>query len=353
MPMTFETAKKSIAAATICAFAVLAGCGNTDRQAEAQPRAVEQRNVKVSVITVKPTPIKDIIVLPGETAPLYDVQLASDLDGVVESIGPKEGDEVNEGQLIAQIDVSALKAALESSEATFQLADRVYSRRKELYQKGVFANEELEKSLTERTLAESNLRRARVEYQRGFLRSPARGLINRIPVDVGEYVARGQVVAELVNVVKIKISINVPESDVRYLKEGQETLVNVDAYPDRSFKGAIDFISYKADPATKTFPVRVVIFNHGRDVRPGMIARVVFLRRMIPDAIVAPLSALVDKGGERLVFIEKNGVVHARTVAIGIIAEDKVQIVHGLQPGDRLIVVGQTEVEEGMRVDVQ
>jgi membrane fusion protein (multidrug efflux system) len=84
-----------------------------------------------------------------------------------------------------------------------------------------------------------------------------------------------------------------------------------------------------------------------------MIARVAFLRRAIPDALVAPLFALVDKGGERILFVEKDGVAHARTVSIGIIELDRVQITRGLNVGDHLIVTGQTEVEEGMKVQVQ
>ncbi|MGD9235569.1 MAG: hypothetical protein PVF09_02775, partial [Desulfobacterales bacterium] len=68
---------------------------------------------------------------------------------------------------------------------------------------------------------------------------------------------------------------------------------------------------------------------------------------------LAPLFALVDKGGERLVFIEKDGVAQSRTVGIGVIEGDRVQITSGLDPGDHLIVRGQTEVEDGMKVRVQ
>ncbi|MBW1802210.1 MAG: efflux transporter periplasmic adaptor subunit, partial [Deltaproteobacteria bacterium] len=95
---------------------------------------------------------------------------------------------------------------------------------------------------------------------------------------------------------------------------------------------------------------RVLIKNPDHDIRPGMIVRVAFLRRVIPDALVAPLFAIVDKGGERLLFVEKDGVAHARTVSIGVIEGDRVQITKGLDPGDHLIVTGQTEVEEGMKV---
>lgn len=307
----------------------------------------------VSVLPVEPSLLRDVFVLPGETEAYYDVRLAADLNGLVEWIGPKEGDEVKTGELIAQIDVSALKAALESAGASFNLADRQYERRKGLFDRGVAAKEELDRTMTERTRALSALRQAQVEYERGFVRSPVNGIVNRLFVDEGEYVDRGNPVADVVNVVKIKVVVNVPEKDVSFLAVGREVFVTVDALPGRSLVGTIDFVPFKADEATRTFPVRVVLFNQGRDIRPGMIARVAFLRRLIPDALSVPLSAVVDKGGERILFVEEDGVARSRSIEIGVIQRDRVQIVKGLSPGDRVIVTGQNNVEDGIAVEVR
>jgi membrane fusion protein (multidrug efflux system) len=337
----------------LVALIIVAGCGRSEGKIEAQQNQSQSKRVKVSVITIEPTPVKDVLVLPGETEAWQDVRLASETDGVVEWIDPKEGDAVREGQLIAQIEVSALKAALDQAEASFDLADKLYQRRKLLFERKVIANEELDRSQNERTLTLTRLRRAKVEYERGFLHSPINGVVNYLYVDVGEFVERGKPVADIVNVDKIKININVPELDVRYLRPRQKTMVTVDAFPGRRLTGTIDFVAYKADPATKTFHVKVLIENPKREIRPGMIARVAFLRRVLPDALVVPLFALVDKGGERIVFVEKDGIAYARTVSIGVIEGDRIQITKGLEVGDHVIVSGQTEVEEGMRVQVQ
>lgn len=331
----------------------VAGCGPSEGKVETKNDQSRAKPVKVSVITIKPTPIKDALLLPGETEAWHDVRLASEIDGIVERIDPREGQAVKEGQLIATIEVSALKAALDHAEASFELTDKLYQRRKLLSERNVIAKEELDRSLNKRTLALSNLRRAKIKYERGFLHSPINGLVNHLHVDVGEFVDRGDPVADLVNVDKIKINVNVPELDVRYLRVGQKAMVTVDAFPGRRLPGRIDFVAYKADPATKTFRVRVLIRNPDREIRPGMIARVAFLRRIIPDALVVPLFALVDKGGERIIFVENDGIAYARTVSIGIIEGDRIQITEGLEIGDHVIVNGQTEVEEGMQVQVQ
>ena len=112
-----------------------------------------------------------------------------------------------------------------------------------------------------------------------------------------------------------------PELDIRFVLDGQKTPVKIDAFAERALSGTVDFVAFKADPATKTFLVRTVIENPFADIRPGMIARVAFVRKVIADALMAPLFALVDKGGERLVFIEKDGVAQSRTVSIGVIED--------------------------------
>jgi membrane fusion protein (multidrug efflux system) len=302
---------------------------------------------------IVPIPMNDILILPGETEAFLDVLAPADTGGRVEWLGAREGDTVKKGQLLAMIDVSARKAALERAETAYKLAQEIYERRKTLYERKILDRENLDRSLTERNLAQSSLKEAQVEHERGFVRSPITGMVNERFIDEGEFVERGKPVMDLVNVDSIKININVPELDIRYLRPGQKAGVTVDAFPERRFAGTVDFVAFKADPATKTFLVRVITPNPDHGIRPGMIARVRFLRRTVPNALVAPLFALVDKGGERLLFIVKDGIVHACAVTIGIIEGDRVQITKGLQAGDRLIVKGQTEVEDGMKVEVQ
>jgi len=330
------------------------GCSPSESNEGGQKKNGNQiKTVKVAVEEVVPTPMRDVLLLPGETEAWQDVTVPAEMGGTVEWIGPREGDRVKQGELVAKIDVSTLKAALDRAQAAYDLAVQLSERRKQLFERKIINKEELDKSLTEETLAEGNLRQARLEYQRGFVKAPITGIVNDLFVDEGEFVDRGSPFMEMVHVDKIKINVNVPELDVRYIQVGEKALVTIDAFPDQQLIGNIDFVAYKADPATKTFRVEVVVDNPQHNIRPGMIARVAFLRRVIDDALAAPLFALVDKGGERLLFVVEDGVAHARTVSLGIIEGDRIQITQGLEPGDKLIVTGQTEVEEGMRVEVQ
>jgi membrane fusion protein (multidrug efflux system) len=329
----------------------LNGCENS--KSDAKQAESRFQGVRVKVVKVEPKTIRDVVVLPGETEARHDVLLAAEREGRVEWVGPREGQSVKKGELIAKIDVAALQAALERAKAAYKLAEEVAGRRESLKKERIVSQEEFERSDTKRIQALYNLREAEVQYRRGFVRAPISGVVNKLFTDPGEFVRRGGKVAEIVDINRIWINVRVPELDVRYLKLWRNAAVAIDAYPGVKWNGLVDFVSYKADPATKTFKVRVVVDNEDGRIRPGMIAHVAFLRRLVPGALVAPIFAVMDRGGERILFVEKDGIAHARTVSIGIIDGKRVQIVKGLKPGDNLIVSGQHELEEGMRVTLQ
>ena len=336
----------------LAAFA-MTSCNNNDSIATTETNSHEEPAVPVSVVVVEPVTLRDVIFLPGETEAWQDVKVAADAAGRIEWLGPREGQRVKKGQLLAKIEVSALKAALDHAQAAYQLADELCERRRRLYENKIIAKEELNQSETQRKLALTDLEQIKVKYNHGFPKSPITGVINHLYVDVGEYADVGKPLVDIVNIDKIKINVQMPELDVRYVKKGQKTPTKIDAFADQTLIGTVDFVAFKADSATKTFLVRSIIDNASHNIRPGMIGRVAFVRRVIPDAVVAPLFAIVDKGGERIVFVENNGIAQSRTISIGVIEGDRVQITSGLEVGDHLIVKGHTEVEDGMKVIAQ
>lgn len=336
--------------AFLIAALTLTGCKDQEGIANTEGSSSEPPAISVSVVEVKPVAMRDVVFLPGETEAYEDVKVAANTSGRIEWIGPREGQAVKKGDLLAKIEVSALKASLEHARAAYKLANDLCERRRRLYDNKIIAREELDQSETQLKLAAADLEQVKVRYNHGFPKSPITGVINHLYVDVGEYADLGKPIADIVNIDRIKINVQVPELDVRYVNKGQTTPIKIDAFADRTLLGTVEFVAFKADPATKTFLVRSVIDNPDHNIRPGMIGRVAFVRRNIPDAVAAPLFAIVDKGGERIVFVEKDGVAESRVVSIGVIEADRVQITSGLNIGDHLIVRGQTEVEDGMKV---
>ena len=340
----------------LCLCVFLVGCseGPADSPVSKDPAADKSAYVvNVAVEEVKAVTMRDVLVLPGQTEALHDVRLAAQRGGVVEWTGVTEGDTVRVGEPIARIDLAALAAARDRARANLGLAEDQLRRRRDLHARGVLAREELDQAQNDLTSAQTLLREADVAFSHGTVTSTLDGVVNTLHVDEGEFVGEGDPVADIVNVATMRVNFDVPEGDVRFLAQGQQVMVQLDTYPERRWTGEIDFVAWKADPATRTFQVRVVVDNKDGAMRPGMIARGAFLRRLMENAVTAPLFTVQDKGGERVVFVEKDGLAAARTVTLGVIEGDRVQVLEGLEPGDRVIVAGHREVEDGTKVNVR
>ncbi|WP_432735335.1 efflux RND transporter periplasmic adaptor subunit [Maridesulfovibrio sp. FT414] len=324
------------------------GC-NSDPKSEAGTAPVE-KEVRVRTTEITPVVLKDILTLPGATEPDKDVRVSSESAGTVIWLGVKEGDRIKEGQLIARLDGASSGAKFDKAKAARKLAAEQLRRRHELLSKGVLAQEEYDQIKAELEQSEASLKEMQVNVEYGIVRAPISGIVNKRHIDFGERLNVGDRVVDIVEPSVIRTIVNVPEMDIPYIRKGQKVTVTVDALPGRTWEGTIDFISFKADPFSKTFETRILTDNSGGEIRAGMLARVSLLRRTVNDAITTPLYAIINQGGERIIYVEENGVARVRTIELGVIEGDRAQVLKGLKAGDKLIVAGHTMVEDGMKV---
>lgn len=338
-----------LAGVLLLLFMTLSGGNGDDANATIHTK---ERITRVKTWTVVPMQLTDVLTLPGATEALHDVTVSAERSGRVEWIGPEEGAAVTENEAFARIDLDSAQADLSKARSAYDLAKKQAERRTELLDLKVLSKEEMDMANTELQSARSQLSQASKAMSQGDVISPVAGVINELFIDPGEWVNMGQPVAEIVDISSIRINVNAPEMDVRYLTQGQMVRVLVDAYPEATWDGVVDFVAFKADETTKTFRVQVVVDNQDLRIRPGMLARVSMARRVIENAVTAPLNALIDKGGERLVFVADGNKARAHTVKLGAISGSQIQILEGLAPGDELIVSGQNEVEEGVTIEV-
>ncbi|WP_319541820.1 efflux RND transporter periplasmic adaptor subunit [uncultured Pseudodesulfovibrio sp.] len=342
--------KRYLALISLCTIILFtAGCNDTPTEA----KMIESKAVRVVTAEVKPVTMIDMLTLPGATEPDADVCVSSESSGTVIWLGVKEGDRVEKNALIGRLDVASSGARFDQAKATKELVTEQLRRRRELLKKGVLAKEEFDRMEAELARSEASLREMQVNVEYGVVRAPISGIINHLYLDRGERVKAGEMFVDIVDPSIIRTTINVPEMDIPYIRKGQEVTVTVDAIPGRIWKGVVDFISFKADPASKTFETRVLTDNPDGVIRAGMLARISLERRALKDAVTTPLYAIINQGGERLLYVEENGVARARTIEIGVIEGDNAQVTKGLKIGDKLIVSGHTLVEDGTKVNAQ
>jgi membrane fusion protein (multidrug efflux system) len=183
--------------------------------------------------------------------------------------------------------------------------------------------------------------------------APIAGVLNRVAVEKGEYVQEGTLVAEIVDIDTAKVVVYVPERDVQYVENGAETQVFADvAGQEEALTGVITYMSELADIQTRATRLEISVENRRRLLRSGQIVRAKLTRRVLTDVIMIPLAAVIPLEDAQAVYVVEAGEAERRDVELGLIRGRRIQVLSGLEPGDRLIVLGHRFVGPGQPVQV-
>jgi len=289
------------AAALLAAVAVTLGC-----KSAAPPGKPKLRNVSVEVIESIPE-LEDTVKLTGETEPNRIVKVLSEVAGRIEKVAVTEGQLVHGNgeapSLLVSLNTELLRAQLDLCKADEEFASLEAERLDELFEKDVATRHERDRGQTQLVMAKARTATAQANMDRSQIYAPIGGVLNSLPAEEGEYLQPGTLVAEIVDVDKIKVVVPIPERDVSFLSVNDRAKVIArQRGRDEEFFGPITYISKIPDPQTFTSRVEVTIDNSDGRLRTGQIVDVIFTRRIIPDAIMIPLEAVIPRQNSREVY---------------------------------------------------
>jgi multidrug efflux pump subunit AcrA (membrane-fusion protein) len=178
-------------------------------------------------------------------------------------------------------------------------------------------------------------------------------LFPKSEIKPGVKLAAGQAAFQIVDLTNMRIRAEVEESDIPKIKKGQLVRILLDAYPEREFIGKVIQVGVKAETGsagTTIFPVTIQMDTPDIPLRLGFNATVDIEVWSKPEAIVIPSSALLSEGGEEFVYVVEDGVVHRRRVVTGMTTDEVVEIVDGLEPGEKIVIEGTSRVKEGSKI---
>lgn len=313
----------------------------------------DRRTIDVNIMEVKAGPLIEWIELPAGVKPFMANEVSAEVDGRIDWIGPKEGETIEEaGTPLLRIDQRSFQAQLDEARAAHDLSARKCQRAKELHAEGIFSDEQLDQCRTQLATDAARLELLKIQLDKATVRAPIVGILNKSYFDVGEYVRAGDKVADIVVIDPVKVLVSVPEKEISYLKLGDKVRVFLSFLGDGGLEGTVSYISVVGDPATLTYDVEITVPNPTRRILPSMIASVLIRKRMISDAITVPLVTVLPRGDFAAVFVECDGRARERLVELGILEGSRIQILKGIEPGDRLIVEGQRRLSDGDPVKV-
>src|SRR5688572_28727866 len=299
--------------------------------------------------------------------------------GRLQDISVRLGDSVSRGQRIAKIEdfelqeqVKQQEAALEVSlatirqrEADLKLAENNAERSRNLFARQLLRRQtlddtearyqaavaQLDLARAQNTQSTARLDELKINLQNTVIVSPVNGFVARRAVDPGAFVGQNAPVVDVVDIGRVRLVANIVEKDLTSMQTGDETQVEVDAFPGEMFMGRIARVAPVLDPATRTAPIEIEIPNPGFRLKPGMYARVTVTTDERKEARVVPANAVIDTGGRRGVFLAAdNNIVSFRPVTVGIEENTRIEILDGLSEGDRVVTTGAAGLRDGDRV---
>ena len=340
-----------------------AGCGGDAETAVADtspPRpaspapdgstAAEERVAQVRTVTLEPRTVFDRASMPADLAPLHRATLAAEVGGSVEAVRAELGQAVAAGALLASIDERALAQQVAEAEAWLRQAQVQYERAEALYARQAITKAQVLDAVTNRDVAEARLANARLGLDKSRVRAPWAGRVAARHVDVGDFVAPGTPLFELVDSSRLKVLALARSADVPYLEVGREVDVRVDSYPSEVFRARVERLGAELDPTSRTLAVEAEIRNPDGRLRPGMLARLEVSRQELQGALVVPLAAVLDLEAAKAVYVVEGDRAQRREVTLGPIVGEEV-VVEGLTAGARVIVEGQHVVGPGQKVE--
>lgn len=312
----------------------------------------------VEALELKPTDFKHYVKVQGDVTTDQNIMIYPEFSGVLEAIYIKEGDEVKKGQRLAKIDDGGQSSQLAEMQAQLDLAQTRFERQKRLWDQNIGSEIQYLEAKTAYDRIESSVAQMRSQLNKSVIYAPFDGKVDEIITDQGQVVSPGQTpIFRILNLNKMYVSANVPETYVGSIKEGTEAIVNLRAL-GKSFVGKVTQASSNISESNRNFRVRVSIPDSIDFVKPNLIATLMLNDYAAKDAIVIPENILQENAsGESFTFAlnmenDSIGKANFRELKLGKNYQGEIEILSGLEASDIVITEGARTVKKEDKVRV-
>ena len=272
--------------------------------------------------------------------------------GVVKALFAEEGDVVEAGQPLAQLETERLQLEVERSRTQLANLKAAYERAESLNASKMISPTEYDAARFGYQTELTNLRLREYELREATIRATIGGVITRRHIKVGHTLNQNAPAFEMKRLDSIEAELNVPEREIQRIRPGQFAGVVVDALPDDGFEGEVTRVAPEVDPTSGTFRVTVTLDNADGQLKPGMFGRVDVRTDVRPNALLTPLEAVVTLRDRTSLFVVSDDVAERRQVTTGYVSGGNIEILSGAREGEQVVMTGQDGLRDGTRVSI-
>lgn len=322
----------------------------------AQKNSEEKPATLVIVSPVIEREFSDTVEALATTRSNENVVITADRSEKVASIHFKDGQFVKKGELLITLDKGQEEAQLRSSEALTEEKLNAYNRAKSLKGSSALPISILQGRFAELKQSQAATQAIKALLESYEIRAPFDGILGFREVSVGTLVQPSDVITTINDLSRIKVDFDVPSVFLTALKPQLPITGYVEAFGDRAFNGKIETINTQVDPVTRTIKVRAILPNDDQLLKPGLLMSIK-LSNNLRTALLIPEQTLIKQSDKNYVFkiVEEEGKIIAKKTQINIGSRQTgvVEVLSGLEKGDKIISHGLSKVRDGDAVNIQ
>jgi RND family efflux transporter MFP subunit len=328
----------------LVALLLLTGCGSKEEPAAPVVSAAPQKTIQAAVVEAKPASVPIRVEVTGQVAPIFQATLSSRIQGTIDKLLVREGSKVSKGQLLIQLDSRDLQADLARAHAEIENAKAHLDRMNQLYAQDAVSKQEMENATRAYRVAEANRKAVEAQLSYTTVRAPFAGIITEKKVEAGELASPGQPLLKMEDPLHLRLEATVAEGDLKSVSRGDKIPVVIDALGGQALAGLVSQILPAGDPQTHTFMVKVDL-PRTVGLKTGMFGRFQ-LDKGLTQTILVPSAAVVERGElSSLYVVGSDQTARLRWVKLGRRFEQQVEILSGLNIGERVLVDGSRGVD--------
>jgi membrane fusion protein (multidrug efflux system) len=354
VPKILQQSKTSGAASTSQGVQNQASQGkNAPNNAGAKADKPKTPPMTVQAVVVHVERLKNSIRVTGSLVAGEEVELRSEVSGILTKLALREGQSVGKGSILVKLNDAELQAQVRKLLSRKKLLEEQEFRQRKLLEiKGISQNE-YDIALNELNANKAEIELTQAQIARTEVRAPFSGNIGLRYVSEGAYITPTTRIATLTNLSTLRLDFAIPGQYASLVRVGEIVEFALQG-TDSRYKARISAIEPRIDPATRTVQIRALFSNNQvNKIFPGAFAEVDVNLQDIPNALMIPTEALIPEIKGQRVFVAKNKVATPIDVETGIRTERKLQIVSGIQEGDTVITTGLLQIKGGASVNVE
>lgn len=324
---------------------------NSAKNEDSKDRGMN-KTMNVSGIVVEPQTFDNNLSLSGSIEANEQVEIRSEVSGIVEGIYFQEGSNVSKGQVLFKVNDLELRAQLTQTKTRESLASENERRAKLLLQKEAISQEEYDIARADLKSAQAQSQLIKAQIAKTSVRAPFSGKIGLRSISPGTYITPTILVAKLVNTGKLKITFSIPEKYANQVKTNTFLTFTV-AGSDEKYIAKVYAIEPEVSIATRTLQVRAIAENKDGKLLPGTFANVELPLDIIKDAIVVPTEAIIPVQNGKKIFISDNGMAKEIMVETATRTDATILVLSGLKAGDTVITTGVMSLKNETPVKVK